>query len=151
MSSLSRASFVYRVAAVVLLLFAIGHTFSFSQTDPSWGLDPTLASMRSIHFSIAGTERTYWDLFMASGLTVGLLYLFSAVLAWRLGTLRPETRRELRVVCWAFALAYAAVTAVSVVYLFPIPSGFSGVVTLLLITGAWESSRQEPAKQMPAG
>ena len=141
MSSLSRAPFVYRVAAAVLLLFAIAHTFSFSQTDPNWGLDPMLASMRSIRFTIAGTERTYWDLFMAAGLTVGLLYLFSAALAWQLGTLRPETRKELRVACWAFALAYAKVTAVSVVYLFPIPTGFSAFVTLLLATGAWESSR----------
>jgi len=141
MSSLSRASFVYRVAAVVLLLFAIGHTFSFSQTDPSWGLDAMLASMRSIRFSIAGTERTYWDLFMAAGLTVGLLYLLSAALAWQLGTARPETRKELSVVCWAFAIAYAGITVVSVVHLFAIPIAFSGVVTLLLITGAWESSR----------
>jgi hypothetical protein len=78
---------------------------------------------------------------MAAGLTVGLLYLFSAALAWQLGTLRPEVRKELRVACWAFALAYAAVTAVSVVYLFPIPTGFSAFVTLLLATGAWESSR----------
>ena len=141
MSSLSRASFVYRVAAVVLLLFAIGHTFSFSQTDPSWGLDAMLASMRSIRFSIAGTERTYWDLFMVAGLTVGLLYLLSAALAWQLGTARPETRKELSVVCWAFAIAYAGITAVSIIHLFLIPIAFSGVVTLLLITGAWESSR----------
>jgi len=141
MSSLSRASFVYRVAAVVLLLFAIGHTFSFSQTDPSWGLDAMLASMRSIRFNIAGTERTYWDLFMAAGLTVGLLYLLSAALAWQLGTARAGTRKELSVVCWAFAITYAGITAVSVVHLFPIPIAFSAVVTLLLITGAWESSR----------
>lgn len=136
-----RASFIYRIAAGVLLLFAVGHTFSFTQTDPKWGLDATLASMRSIHFTLGGFERTYWDLFVGAGLSAGIFYLFSAFLAWQLGGLRPETRKELRVICWAFALAFAAVTAVSWIHLFLIPIAFSGLVTLLLIAGAWESSK----------
>ena len=54
-----KASYAYRAAAVLLLLFAIGHTFSFSQTDPKWGLADMLGQMRSIRFSIAGIDRTY--------------------------------------------------------------------------------------------
>jgi len=137
----SRASFIYRAAAAVLLLFAIGHTFSFTQTDPKWGLDATLASMRSIRFTLGGFDRSYWDLFVGAGLIAGIFYFFSAVLAWQLGSLRPETRKELRLVCWAFALAFAAVTAVSLIHLFLIPIAFAGLVTLLLIAGAWEASK----------
>jgi len=34
-----RASVFYRIAAVLLMLFAAGHTFGFRQSDPSWGVE----------------------------------------------------------------------------------------------------------------
>ena len=58
-----RASVFYRIAAVLLLLFALGHTLGFRQSDPTWGVDVLLGSMRSIHFDVQGFNRTYWDLF----------------------------------------------------------------------------------------
>jgi hypothetical protein len=132
---------IYRVAAMLLLLFAVGHTFSFHQVDPAWGLNAMLAEMRSIRFSIAGTERTYWDLFLGSGLTVGVFFLFSAVLAWQLSMLRAETLRELRLATWGFAAAYAGVAIVSRIHLFAIPLTFSTVIALCLALGAWTSGR----------
>jgi hypothetical protein len=67
-----------------LLLFAVGHTLGFRQSDPTWGVDTLLGSMRSIHFDVQGSSRTYWDLFAAAGFSVGVFYLFAAVLAWQL-------------------------------------------------------------------
>jgi hypothetical protein len=136
-----KASPIYRVAAGLLLLFAIGHLFSFSLTDPKWGLDAMLGQMHSIRFAIGTIQRTYWDFFIASGLIVGIFYLFSAVLAWQLGGLSAERLAELRVLRWAFALAFAAITAVSSIHLFLIPIGFSGAITLCLAAAAWASSR----------
>src|ERR1700686_5576329 len=75
----------YRIAAVLLLLFAVGHTLGFRQSDPEWGVDALLGSMRSIHFDVQGFSRTYWDLFVAAGFSVGGFYLFAAGLAWQLG------------------------------------------------------------------
>jgi hypothetical protein len=69
-----KASFYYRIAAVLLLLFAAGHTLGFRQSDPAWGMDTLLASMRSIHFDVQGFSRTYWDLFVAAGFSVGLFF-----------------------------------------------------------------------------
>jgi hypothetical protein len=53
-----KASIFYRIAAVLLLLFAVGHTLGFRQTDPAWGADALLGSMRSIHFDLQGFNRT---------------------------------------------------------------------------------------------
>src|ERR1039458_6705309 len=61
-----KASMFYRIAAVLLLLFAVGHTLGFRQSDPKWGVDALLGSMRSIHFDVQGFNRTYWDLFVAA-------------------------------------------------------------------------------------
>ena len=136
-----KASVLYRVAAVLLVLFAAGHTIGFRQSDPAWGVDALLSSMRSIHFDMQGFDRTYWDLFVAAGFCVGVFYLFAAILAWQLGGLPTATLALMRGTTWAFALCFAAITVVSLRYLFIIPIVFSLVITLCLTGAAWLSAR----------
>ena len=119
-----KASLFYRIAAVLLLLFAVGHILGFRQSDPTWGVDTLLGSMRSIHFDVQGFSRTYWDLFVAAGFSVGVFYLFAAVLAWQLGGLPAETLAVMRPTVWALALSFAAITVVSWRYLFILPIVF---------------------------
>jgi hypothetical protein len=137
-----KASIFYRIAAVLLLLFAVGHTLGFRQSDPNWGVDALLGSMRSIHFDVQGFNRTYWDLFQAAGFSVGVFYLFAAILAWQLGGLPPATLALMRGTAWAFALCFAAITVVSWRYLFILPIAFSIVITLCLTAAAWLSTKQ---------
>lgn len=136
-----KASICYRVAAVFLLLFAVAHTLGFRQSDPQWGVDALLGSLQSIHFDVQGFNRTYWDLFVAAGLSVGVFYLFAAILAWQLGGLPAETLALLRGIAWAFALCFATITVVSWRYLFIVPIAFSIVITVCLISAAWLSSK----------
>lgn len=138
-----KASALYRIAAVLLLFFAGAHTLGFRQSDPAWGVDALLGSMRSIHFNVQGSNRTYWDLFLAAGYCVGVFYLFSAIVAWQLARLPAETLARLRAVAWAFALCFAAITVVSGMYLFILPVVFSGVITVCLVSAAWLSGRQK--------
>jgi hypothetical protein len=135
-----KASVVYRVAAVLLLLFALGHTLGFRQSDPTWGVDALLASMRAIHFQVQGFSRSYWDLFVAAGYAVGVFYLFAAILAWQLGGLPPETLARMGLTRWAFAACFAAITIVSWRYLFVLPIAFAAVVTVCLVLAAWLTS-----------
>ena len=137
-----KASLFYRIAAVVLLLFAVGHTLGFRQSDPAWGVNSLLGSMRSIHFDVQGFNRTYWDFFVAAGFSVGVLYLFAAILAWQLGGLPAETLARMRGIAWAFALAFAAITVVSWRYLFILPIAFSIAVTACLTAAAWLSAKR---------
>ena len=144
-----KASMLYRIAAVLLLLFAVGHTLGFRQSDPQWGVDALLSSMRSIHFDVQGFNRTYWDLFVAAGFSVGVFYLFAAILAWQLGGLPSATLALMRGTAWAFALCFAAITLVSWRYLFIIPIAFSIVITLCLTAAAWLSARQASMPPLP--
>jgi hypothetical protein len=137
-----KAPLYYRIAAVLLLLFAVGHTFGFRQSDPTWGVDSLLADMRSIHFDVQGSSRTYWDLFVAAGFSVGVLYLFAAVFAWQLGGLPAETLASMRITVWALALCFAAITVVSWRYLFILPIVFSSVITVCLTAAAWLSAKR---------
>ena len=132
----------YRIAAVLLLLFAVGHTLGFRQSDPKWGVDALLGSMRSIHFDVQGFNRTYRDLFVAAGFSVGVFYLFAAILAWQLGGLPAATLALMHCTAWTLALCFAAITVVSWRYLFIIPIAFSIVITLCLTAAAGLSARQ---------
>jgi hypothetical protein len=140
-----KASVFYRIAAVLLLLLAIGHTLGFRQSDPQWGVDALLSSMRSIHFDVQGFNRTYWDLFLAAGFSISVFYLFAAVLAWQLGSLSSDIPARTRGIGWAFALCFAAITVVLWRYLFLLPIVLTLLVTLSLIAAAWFASKQPSA------
>jgi len=136
-----KASLFYRMAAILLLLLAVGHTLGFRQSDPAWGVDTLLGSMRAVHFDVQGFRRTYWDLFVAAGLSVGVFYSFAAILAWQLGGLPAEALALMRGTRWAFAVCFAAITAVSWRYLFIVPIVFSMAITVCLIAAAWLSAQ----------
>jgi hypothetical protein len=136
-----KASVFYRIAAVLLLLFAAGHTLGFRQSDPTWGVDTLLGSMRSIRFDVQGFSRTYWDFFTAFGLFFSVFLLFAAVLAWLLAGLPAETLARVRNIAWALAISFVAVTALSWRYAFTTPIVFSALITVCLIAAAWLSAQ----------
>src|ERR1044071_9702182 len=94
-------------------------TLSRRYTDGPW-------SMQSSQFTIQGFTRTYWDFFLGAGFTVGVLYVFAAVLAWQLGGLPVATLASMRGATWSFAACFVAVMALSLRYLFWIPIVMSG-------------------------
>ena len=136
-----RASTFYRIAAVLLLLFDVGHTLGFRQSDPNWGVDRLLVSMHSTHFNVQGFSRTYWDFFVGSGFFVSVFLLFAAVLAWQLGGLSAETLALMRGPAWALALCFAAVTVLSGIYFFALPIIFTFLITVCLVAAAWLSRK----------
>ena len=136
-----KASIFYRIAAVLLLLFAAGHTLGFRQSDPQWGVDALLSSMRSIHFDVQGFNRTYWDLFVAAGFSVGVLYLFAAILAWQLGGLPTQSAPLMRATAWALSLCFVVLTVLTWMYFFTIPIVFATAIAICLVTATWRSTR----------
>ena len=136
-----KASLFYRTAAVLLLLFDVGHTAGFPWSDPKWGVDALLASMRSIRFDMQGFSRTYWDLFVGAGFFVSVFLLFAAVLAWQLAGLPAETLAVMRGTQWALALCFVAVTILSWRYFFILPIVFLTLITVCLVAAAWLSAK----------
>ena len=133
------ASLLYRIAAVLILLFDVGHTSGFPWSDPKWGVD--VGSMRSTHFDILGSSRTYWDFHVGFGLFVSMFLLLAVVLAWQLGGLPAGTLALMRGTAWTFAVCFAAITVLSWRYFFIIPIVFSMVITVCLIGAAWRSAK----------
>jgi hypothetical protein len=137
-----KASLLYRITAVLLVVFAIGHTLGFRQNNPEWRAGSVIESMRSIHFDAQGFSRTYWDFFSAFGLFFSVFLLFAAVLAWQLGGFPAETFARMRRTAWALAMCFAAVTVLSWKYAFTTPIVFSMVITMCLIAAAWLAAKK---------
>ena len=139
-----KASVFYRIASVLLLLFAIGHTYGFRQTVPEWGVGvgTLIQTMKLIHFDAQGFDRTYWDFFSAFGFFFTVFLLFAAVLAWQLGGLPAETLARVRHIAWALAISFVVVTALTWGYAFTTPLVFSWMITVCLIAAAWFSAKQ---------
>jgi hypothetical protein len=132
-----RATLLYRIAAVLLVLFAIGHTVGFRQVDPGWGVDAPLAALKNTRFQVQGFTRTYLDFFNGFGFFVTVLLLFAAVLAWQLGALPPGLLAEMPLVTWGFAACMLAVTALSFRYFFAAPAVLSAIGAVCLVAAAW--------------
>ena len=101
--------------------------------------------MRSVHFDAQGFTRTYWDFFSAFGLYLSVFLVFSAVLAWLLAGLPPETLKRVRGIAWALALCFVAVTALTWRFAFTTPLVFSILITVCLTAAAWLSGRMSNA------
>jgi hypothetical protein len=122
-----KSRILYRIAAVLILLFDLGHTAGYPWSDPKWGVDTH--AMRSSHFPILGFTRTYWDFYVGFGLTISVFLLLAAILAWQLGSLPANT---LRLTAWSLVLAFAAMTVLNCLYFFTIPIVFSALITICL-------------------
>jgi hypothetical protein len=130
---------LYRIAAVLLVLFALGHTLGFRQNNPAWGAGSVISAMQATHFDAQGFNRTYWDFFSAFGLMFSVFLLFTAALAWQLAGSTAETLAKINGIQWSLAICFVAITGVSWRYAFTLPIVFSILITVCLIAAAWLS------------
>jgi len=130
---------LYRIAAVLILLFDLGHSAGFPWSDPKWGVDT--GAMRSSQFQVLGFTRTYWDFYVGFGLFVSVFLLLAAMLAWQLGGLSKQTAPLLRATAWVLSLCFVAVTFLSWGYFFTIPIIFSVLIAICLVSATWLSSK----------
>jgi hypothetical protein len=131
-----RASILYRIASILILLFAVGHTLGFRQTDPAWGIDQTLAVLKRTTFPIQGFERTYYGFYVGAGFLVGLVMFFTAVVTWQLSRLPEATLVQLPWITWGLVVCYAGSLILSCRYFFAFPVIFSAVIFLCLAAAA---------------
>ena len=136
-----KASLLYRIASVLLILFALGHTLGFRRVDPRWGVDSIIGALRSTHFDVQGLNRTYWDFYIGFGLFVTVLLVFVAVLSWQLGSVPKESLLMMPIVTWGLAACFVLVTFLTWKYFFVVPMIFSGVITICFVFAAWIAGR----------
>jgi hypothetical protein len=131
-----KAGLTSRIASILLLILAVGHTLGFRRADSKWGADSLLSTMRSLRFDVQGFTRTYCDFFVGSGFIISAFLVFSAVFAWQLGGLPRETLARMRGPAWALVACFFVITIVSWRYFFLTPLIVSIAITLCLVVAA---------------
>ena len=132
------STILYRIAAVLFVLFAAGHTFGFLKFKPPTPEGIAVRdAMKSVHFRIEGRDYSYGGFYDGFGWTISVYLLFSAFLAWKLGNLAASNPHVIGAIGWAFFAVQVIGLALSCIYFIPIPAIFSGVVALCLGLAAW--------------
>jgi hypothetical protein len=141
---------LYRVAALILVVFCAGHTIGGMLLQKSLGLeaDAVFASMKSVRFNFNGSTCTWYGFWFAFGLTASVFLILSAIIAWELDKVRPESWQAVSVIAWALVAAHVANSILTWAYFFVAPGVMSTVVTILFGVGAWQKQSQGTRAQL---
>jgi hypothetical protein len=138
-----KATWLYRIAAILLLLFAAAHTIGFLKfVPPTSEGKAVMDAMNNVPLQ-PGAVYTYGDFYRGFGLFVTVYLLFAAFLAWHLG----EFARKLPTagsLPWIFFCVQLASLAITWRY-FPAPPVVSSALVALCVGLAAFLARSAPA------
>lgn len=122
---------LYRLSAILLLVFAVAHTIGFlTFRPPTAEGEAVRQAMDRVHFYAGSHNASYGDVYRGFGLYISACVLFLAFLAWQLGALAQEA--AVRTIGWGFTLLMAASAVLSWMYFNLIAAGLSVILALCL-------------------
>ncbi len=122
-----------RIASILSLLTAVGHTLGGRSSWSPVGENDTLRDMRSFHMNVFGADRTYHDFYMGFGHSLSIYLLLQAVLLWLLASLAKRDLAAARPFMAAFLAASIGLALVSWMFIFLVPTLCSASVAICLI------------------
>ena len=125
-----------RIASVISLLFAIGHSLGgLSKWSPP-GDTPVLRAMAGSRFDVMGSSRSYLDLYVGLGWSISVYMLLQTLLLWQLAGMARTDAARVKPMIAAFALATLASGLVACFFIFLVPVLFSAALFVALVL-AW--------------
>src|SRR5262250_652181 len=114
-----------RIASVILLVFAAGHTLGGLKKWSPKGENDVLKAMTDVHFETMGANRSYLDFFMGFGWSISVLMLLQTVVLWQLASLARADPAGVRPMIAVFGLATLATGVIAWRFILPVPALFS--------------------------
>src|SRR5262245_24838382 len=121
-----------RVASIVTLLFAAGHTLGGTKSWSPMGETDVLAAMRTQRFEVFGVSRTYLDFYRGFGFSLSVYLLLQAALLWQLASLAKTEPGHLLATIATFVISSLAGTLLCWTMILPQPAVFSAFLTICL-------------------
>ena len=126
------APLLLRVASVISVMFAAGHTLGSRKSWSPIGDTEVLAAMRTFRFDVAGVNRSYLEFFRGFGFLLSVYLVMQSVLLWQLASVAKADRIQAQPFIWTLFIASVAIAALTWKFLFPIPVYFGAVLTACL-------------------
>jgi hypothetical protein len=127
------ATLLYRIAAFVFILFALGHTYGFlSLRAPSPDGRAVYEAMNTVHFDLGGKSFSYGGFYRGFGLSCTVSLILSAFLAWHLGELARSAPSAIGALGWVFFATQLAGVVLSFLYFGLPPTVLSAMVAAIV-------------------
>lgn len=127
-----KTSLFLRLASIVTLVFAVGHTLGGRESWSPVGENDVLRAMQSFRFDVEGVSRTYFDFYRGFGLSISVYLILQAVLLWQLATIARSDSQRVRPMIGSLCLASVALAVLSWKFIFALPAiSFALIATIL--------------------
>lgn len=127
------ASFFYRIAAGLLIFFALAHTAGMlSSKSPSPEASLVRRAMKDVHFTNMGSSNSFYGYYLGFGLSLSAYLLFAAFVAWHLGGLAKRNPAAIGGLGWALFAVQTLLFVICCLYFFAAPIIVSGLIALSL-------------------
>ena len=141
-SAASRARLWFRITAILMLFFAAGHTVGFLTFRPATPEGQAVwSAMNSVKFSQGTSTFTYGGFYSGFGLSISVSQLFSAWVAWLLGSMAYRRNPATLALAWGFLATQVVGIALSLRYFGAVPAVLSVLTTVLIAMGIFSTRR----------
>jgi hypothetical protein len=140
-----KPALLLRIASIITLLFAVGHTLGGAQSWSPAGETDVLRAMRSYHFDAGGVSRSYLDFYLGLGFTVSVYLLLQAVLLWQLATIAKVDSVRTRPLIVSFFLASVVSAFLSWKFILAVPAIFCVVIAACLALAFYSAGSEKYA------
>jgi|ERR1051326_1719285 hypothetical protein len=133
------ATLLYRIAAMLFVLFATGHTVGFLTFKPlnQEGVAVRDAMDRVCLEGIGSGKLTYGGFYRGFGLFCTVYLAFAAYLSWHLGSMARNTPQAIGTLGWIFFVVQLVSIALSWIYFLLPPVILSALAAICTGWAAW--------------
>ena len=128
-----RTALLLRIASVISLLFAAGHTLGGRKDWTFTGETEVLQPMRTYQVQAMGASRTYMDFYRGFGFTLSVYLVLQAVVLWQLAALARTNPAQVRPIILSMLIASLVNAVLTWRFILPVPALFGTVVTAILL------------------
>lgn len=142
--SASRARLWLRATAVILALFAIGHTLGTAAPRVTHGAEEEalFRAMQGFRFPVMGFTRSYWEFYRGFAVTIGVLQFAIAIVAWQTATIAGGEPRAAVPLAATVLVTCLGLTILSVAFFFAAPITMATAASACAAAGLWYLRRQ---------
>jgi succinate dehydrogenase hydrophobic anchor subunit len=137
--SASHARLWLRATAVILALFAIGHTLGTAAPRVTHGAQEAalFRAMQGLRFPVMGFTRSYWEFYRGFAITISVLQVALAIVAWQTATIAGrEPRAAVPLAATVFATCVGLLPA-CLMFLFGGPIAMAAAASVCAAAGLW--------------
>jgi succinate dehydrogenase hydrophobic anchor subunit len=142
--SASRARLWMRATAVILAFFAVGHTLGTAAPRVTHGAEEAalFRAMQGFRFPVMGFTRSYWEFYRGFAITISVLQVALAIVAWQTATLAGREPRAAIPLATTVLVTCLALTVVSLAFFFYGPIATAAAASACAAAGVWSLRRR---------